>query len=126
MIYAYVNSDNYVQFVQQNGDEQTIDGLTSYVLDELLPSSPNPRYSYNIISNQWEDARTEEQKYLDSSRVVLSQRNAMLLASDWTQLPNNPLTSEQQAAWSTYRQALRDITTQSGYPFDVIWPTPPT
>ena len=35
-------------------------------------------------------------------------RDAMLTASDWTQLPDAPLTEEQRAAWATYRQALRD------------------
>jgi hypothetical protein len=53
-------------------------------------------------------------------------RKQLLNDSDWTQIQNNPLTAEQQAAWATYRQELRDITTQSGYPFNVIWPTPPT
>ena len=126
MIYAYVNSNGYVQFVQQNGDKQSIDNLTIVVLDELLPPSPNPNYSYNINTKQWEDARTEQQKYNDAAQPIISQRDKLLYASDWTQIPNNPLTVEQQALWATYRQELRDITLQSGYPFDVIWPTPPT
>ena len=57
--------------------------------------------------------------------TIHRQRNMFLTKSDWTQIPNNPLTAEQQTAWATYRQALRDITTQSGYPFDVTWPTTP-
>lgn len=126
MIYAYINSNNYVQFVQQNGDEQVIEGLTVVILDEPLPPSPNPNYSYNIISKQWEDARSEQQKYDDAVRPIIFQRNQLLSASDWTQIPGNPLTAEQQAAWATYRQELRDITAQSGYPFNVIWPTPPS
>jgi hypothetical protein len=52
-------------------------------------------------------------------------RNSLLQQSDWTQIPNNPLTAEQQQAWAVYRQELRDITSQSGHPFNVIWPTPP-
>lgn len=55
-----------------------------------------------------------------------NKRNVLLQESDWTQLPNGPLTAEVQQEWAVYRQALRNITTQSGYPFDVIWPTPPT
>jgi hypothetical protein len=35
------------------------------------------------------------------------------------------MTSEQQTQWSAYRQALLDIPTQSGFPFDVQWPTKP-
>ena len=37
-------------------------------------------------------------------------RNALLSESDWTQLPDSPLTEAQRAEWATYRQALRDIT----------------
>lgn len=35
-------------------------------------------------------------------------RDALLVASDWTQIPDSPLTDAQRAAWATYRQALRD------------------
>jgi len=125
MIYAYVNSQGYVAFVQQNGEPQTLEGLTIVILENQLPPSPNMYYSYNINSNQWEDARTQQQKYNEQCTAVIGKRNKLLYASDWTQIPNNPLTTEQQAAWATYRQELRDISKQSGYPFNVIWPTPP-
>lgn len=54
---------------------------------------------------------------------VLAERSKKLVASDWTQLPDVPLATK--AAWATYRQELRDITAQSGYPTEIIWPTPP-
>jgi hypothetical protein len=60
-----------------------------------------------------------------ASATVLSQRFNLLAESDWTQIPNNPLTTEKQAAWATYRQELRDITQQSGYPLNVVWPVAP-
>ena len=91
--------------------------------DMGTPASAFDRYNYN--QKKWLDTRTEEQKYNDSSIPVLLKRDKLLYASDWTQIPNNPLTVEQQQAWAVYRQELRDITTQSGYPFNVIWPTPP-
>lgn len=53
--------------------------------------------------------------------IVRAQRNAMLAACDWTQLPDVPVNA---AAWATYRQQLRDITTQSD-PFDIEWPVAP-
>lgn len=37
------------------------------------------------------------------------QRDRLLAASDWTQLPDSPLTSEVRSAWASYRQALRDL-----------------
>jgi len=49
---------------------------------------------------------------------IRNARNAKLAASDWTQLPDAPVDS---AAWATYRQALRDITTQAD-PFNIVWP----
>jgi hypothetical protein len=57
------------------------------------------------------------------TRAVLMERKAKLVASDWTQLPDVPISTK--AAWATYRQALRDITTQAGYPTEITWPTPP-
>lgn len=55
---------------------------------------------------------------------VRSDRNRRLSACDWTQLPDAPLTNVQMAAWAVYRQALRDITTQSD-PFNIVWPQEP-
>jgi hypothetical protein len=58
---------------------------------------------------------------------VRAQRDQLLIASDINVLPDrwNSMTVEQQQAWSTYRQALRDITAQAGFPWDVQWPTQP-
>ncbi len=53
---------------------------------------------------------------------VRAQRNALLSACDWTQLADAPV---DDLAWATYRQALRDIPTQSGFPLDVVWPVAP-
>ena len=50
-------------------------------------------------------------------------RTVMLLATDWTQLPNSPLTDEKKTEWATYRQKLRDV--PASYP-DVTWPTAPS
>lgn len=53
-------------------------------------------------------------------------RAQLLADSDWTQLLDAPLTATKQAQWATYRQALRDIPAQPGYPSAVSWPTKPT
>ena len=75
------------------------------------------------------------------SRSIKSQRNALLVASDWTQLPDVP--ESIKAEWATYRQALRDFPQQAGFPwYDSVvaetdygfaietanspWPVPPT
>ena len=51
-----------------------------------------------------------------------SKRNQLLTASDWTQIPDVPV---DQAAWATYRQELRDITSQEGFPEAITWPVAP-
>ena len=50
-------------------------------------------------------------------------RDIELGLSDWTQLPHVP--EETKSLWATYRQALRDIPAQSGFPWNVQWPTQP-
>jgi hypothetical protein len=52
-------------------------------------------------------------------------RNYLLKQCDWTQLVDVPLSDEDKEKWSTYRQALRDITKNFTNPDQVIWPTPP-
>ncbi|AMK09661.1 tail fiber assembly protein [Pseudodesulfovibrio indicus] len=61
----------------------------------------------------------------DAARTVRAERDALLSASDWTQVADAPLTPEQIAAWATYRQALRDVPEQAGFPADVTWPEAP-
>lgn len=54
-------------------------------------------------------------------------RDAFLLQSDWTQLPDviSTMNTERAQEWKTYRQALRDITLQSEFPNEVVWPIKP-
>ena len=63
---------------------------------------------------------------ISSDITVLQQRDILLADSDWTQLADAPLTATKKAQWATYRQALRDIPSQPGYPGSVTWPTKPT
>jgi hypothetical protein len=51
-----------------------------------------------------------------------SQRDALLSQSDWTQVPDAPV---DQSAWAGYRQTLRDIPQQAGFPTEITWPTKP-
>jgi hypothetical protein len=55
---------------------------------------------------------------------IRSDRRTYLKESDYTQMPDVPLTSEMRAKWLEYRQQLRDITKQSD-PFSLVWPTIP-
>lgn len=52
---------------------------------------------------------------------IRQQRNQLLIASDWTQLPD---ATAGKTAWAAYRQALRDVPAQAD-PFAIAWPVPP-
>jgi hypothetical protein len=56
-------------------------------------------------------------------RANSGERLRLLAESDWTQLPD--VAEATRLAWRPYRQALRDITDQPGWPFEVVWPKPP-
>jgi hypothetical protein len=67
-----------------------------------------------------------EQPGANISFLSKTRRNQLLTQCDWTQAMDSPLTAEQKAAWATYRQALRDITKQEGFPENVQWPSTPS
>ena len=56
---------------------------------------------------------------------IRDQRDALLIACDWTQATDSPLTSTVKASWATYRAALRNVPQQSGFPGSVTWPIVP-
>ncbi len=57
--------------------------------------------------------------------VARAKRDRMIADCDWTVLPDAPLTSAQLTAWKAYRQALRDVTQQAGFPQQIDWPVAP-
>lgn len=71
-----------------------------------------------------EDASAElvAERTAERAQSVRSERNAMIASCDWTQLPDAPV---DQKVWAEYRQALRDIPEQFGFPWDVSWPIQP-
>lgn len=66
---------------------------------------------------------TPEELHAQADSEARTIRDSLLTRSDWTQLPDVP--SETKEAWAAYRQALRDITKQTGYPYEINWPTVP-
>jgi len=98
------------------------DPINQYIQNNIAvdkPVQPNDFCVFDYYLKQWvENSNLAKQE-------ISIQRNSLLISSDWTQIPNGPLTQEQQQAWADYRQQLRDITSQSGYPFNVVWPTQP-
>lgn len=60
-----------------------------------------------------------------TARQVRRDRDQKLTDCDWTQMADCPLDVATKTAWQTYRQALRDVPNQSGFPNDVTWPVAP-
>jgi hypothetical protein len=56
------------------------------------------------------------------SAQARSERDQLLSASDWTQVADAPV---DQSAWAAYRQSLRDVPQQAGFPSNVTWPSKP-
>jgi len=56
---------------------------------------------------------------------VRAERNRKLAACDWTVLTDSPLSDTDKAAWTSYRQSLRNLPTSEGFPHTMEWPTEP-
>lgn len=69
----------------------------------------------------------DEKVELNNEQAVLvrSQRTMKLRATDWVFNPDAPLNEEQRQAYVVYRQELRDISAQEGFPWDITWPQAP-
>ena len=67
--------------------------------------------------------------------ILRNVRDKMLSDSDWTVMPDSPLSDSKKAEWKTYRQALRDLPASADPKLDseglldmtsVTWPTKPS
>lgn len=75
-------------------------------------------YTKHSVADMDDDAKAAVDA--QQAKSVRATRNQKLKDTDWTQVADAPV---DQAAWATYRQALRDISTQVGFPWEVVWPT---
>ena len=69
---------------------------------------------------------TEEDLKQHNLIALRQLRQRYLQDSDWTQMPDSPLSAEKKTEWQTYRQALRDITLTATSCSDVVWPDMPS
>jgi len=68
------------------------------------------------------DDEAKAAKDAAQATAVRADRDRRLADSDWTQVADAPVN---QAAWATYRQGLRDVPAQAGFPWDITWPVKP-
>jgi hypothetical protein len=107
---------------------------------DVFPLTPTPRpevdYTKNVTEGAavltdgawtqvWDvtDATPDEiaQRTDNEGQSVRSQRDYLLQQTDWMALSDNTMTPE----WAAYRQSLRDVTDQAGFPWSITWPTKP-
>jgi len=77
-------------------------------------------YTKYSVADMDDEAKTA--KDTEQAKSVREQRSTKLKDSDWTQVADAPV---DKTVWATYRQALRDVPSQSGFPWEVTWPTQP-
>ena len=129
---------------QENGDyafsnaRRTVHGtidcdVTIAETGEVLSFNASPddteeygRVLYNQLNTTYLSQVTDiTQEELDAYAAgkVRKKRNKLLVSTDWTQNADVPQATRD--LWAPYRQALRDVPSQTGFPHEVTWPTPP-
>lgn len=110
------------QYSQYAGVEQ-IEGkwYTKYVLGPVFTDRPATDAEPAQTAAE-QEAAYKAMKDAEQAKSVRATRGEKLKDSDWTQVADAPV---DKAAWATYRQALRDITAQTGFPWTIDWPVAP-
>ena len=113
-------------------DENLLDAFDTDIVFEGPQKQGPPPYSYTYrdgvekIGDKWytkytigqRDKEPIDKKYAENIRI---RRDILIKESDWRAVSDRELESE----WKEYRQALRDISKQEGFPHDVKWPPNP-
>jgi hypothetical protein len=112
---AQATGGTVYQYSQASGVEQ-IDGkwYTKYVLGPIFTEGETTAAEQEVAYKASKDA--------EQAKSVRATRGEKLADSDWTQVADAPV---DKAVWATYRQALRDVTAQSGFPWTITWPVEP-
>jgi hypothetical protein len=103
------------QYSQASGVEQ-IDGkwYTKHILGPVFVDGETTAAEQETAYKAMKDA--------EQAANVRNQRTQLLKDCDWTQIADS---TADKTAWATYRQALRDITSQAGFPWTITWPNDP-
>lgn len=109
------------QYSQRDGVVE-INGqwFTHYIAGPVFHDYIDDEGVVHTAAEQYEDYCFA--KDADQAKSVRADRNKRLTDCDWTQLPDAPV---DHAAWAVYRQELRDVTIQPGFPWEINWPERP-
>jgi len=120
-------------------EKTVIECLVKYAeFDEPHPTGVNAHCPDKHIKEIWTKALTGEYGVIAEyvpppppppptteqlAAQARAERDQLLGATDWTQAADVPQATKDK--WAPYRQALRDVPQQSGFPTDIVWPTKP-
>ena len=116
-----------MRFRESITDSKDEKGNTIYSYDEYVITIPDRDGLEKIVQDNlpvWL-AYAKRQETDNQAQAVRDKRDKLLADTDWTQTDDAPLSSEDKESVRKYRQALRDITAQSGFPQKIVWPDKP-
>ena len=97
--------------------------METVLSDVSMPYATEADYQL-ALSEAWQGEVTVEE-VADTTDEIRARRDRLLAATDWAVLPDSPLDAQSLEAVKTYRQALRDVPQQDGFPADIQWPELP-
>lgn len=101
---------------------------TTTAYEKVVENSPTLGSDGQWYRNYTVQAVSVEEKVVIQERLwenIRYQRGEKLAFSDWTQLPDSPLTTAKKSEWAQYRQDLRDLPSKIVDPAEVVWPAQP-
>jgi hypothetical protein len=113
------------QFSMRQGVEQ-VDGkwYTKHVLGPIFTDRPATETEPAQTAAE-QEAAYKAQKDAEQSKAMREQRSQKLKETDWVVVKHLERNENIPGAWEVYRQALRDVPTQQGFPWNVTWPEEP-
>ena len=111
------------QYSQYDGIEQ-LEGkwFTKYILGPIFTDTTQDGVTTSAAEAE---AAYKARKDAEQATSVRSDRDQRLAKTDWRVVKALEAGALQDFAWATYRQALRDVTAQDGFPWNVTWPVEP-
>lgn len=93
---------------------------------EIDAKTHSHAHDAQIIGGEWVQVWEVAQLPLGRAEAnVRASRDDLLQDTDWVVAKAYEAGTPVPTEWASYRQALRDITTQEGFPYSVTWPTKP-
>ena len=120
---AQATGGTVYQYSQASGVEQ-IDGkwYTKYILGPVFVDTTVEGVTTTALEHE---TAYKASKDAEQAKSVRASRDTKLAECDWRVIKAAETATTLDAAWATYRQALRDVTAQSGFPWTITWPDAP-